>query len=119
MSYIDAFIAPVPEATVSEYQEMANMACQVWMDHGALSYVEYLADDVPDGEVTSFPQALKLQQNELACIAVVHYRSREHRDSVMAKVMADERMASLAPETMPFDGQRMFWGGFKPLVSSV
>jgi uncharacterized protein YbaA (DUF1428 family) len=65
MSYIDVFVVPVPKSRLDDYREMAALACKVWMEHGALEYQEYLADDVPDGEVTSFPMGVKLEDNEV------------------------------------------------------
>ena len=119
MSYVDGFVVPIPVARLDEYRQMAELACRVWMEHGALEYREYIADDVPDGKVTSFPMSVRLEPGEVVGFAYVRYESREHRDAVMKQVMADPRMQpGMDPAAMPFDGQRLIWGGFKPLLGS-
>lgn len=85
--------------------------------HGELSYVECMADDVKNGKYTSFPQSVKLKTGEVVFFSWITYKSRAHRDRVMKKVMKDPRIAGMGPEMMPFDGKRMIYGGFKPLVS--
>lgn len=113
--YVDGYILPVPKAKLKEYLEMAQLAGTVWKDHGALSYVESVAEDVKPGEHTSFPQAVKLQEGETIIFAWATYKSRAHRDQVMEAVMKDPRM-KCDPANMPFDGKRMFWGGFETIV---
>ncbi len=95
---------------------MARKAGKVWKEYGALEYRECVADDVKPGKVTSFPQAVKLKRNETVIFSWIVYRSRAQRDSVNAKVMKDPRVTGMDPKDMPFDGQRMFWGGFKVIV---
>ena len=115
--YVDGFVLPVPKRKLDAYKRMARLAGKVWRDHGALEYVECLADDVKPGKVTSFPQSVKLKPGEIVVFSYAVYKSRRHRDSVMAKVMKDPRLASMMdPKNMPFDGKRMFWGGFKPFI---
>ena len=115
--YVDGFVLPVPRRKLAEYQRQARLAGKVWMDHGALEYVECVADDVKSGKVTSFPQSVKLKKGEVVVFSYAVYKSRRHRDGVMKKVMADPRLASMMdPKTLPFDGKRMFWGGFKPFL---
>jgi len=98
---------------------MAKTASKVWRDHGALEYVECIADDVKPGKVTSFPQSVKLKPGETVVFAYVVYKSRAQRDRVMAKVMKDPRLADMMdPKKMPFDAKRMFWGGFKGLIEA-
>ena len=91
---------------------------KVTMDHGALSYVECMADDVSPGKVTSFPQSVKLKKGEVVFFSWVTYKNRAQRDRAMKKIMADPRMAQMGEGPMPFDGSRMFWGGFKPVVKA-
>lgn len=117
MSYVDGFVLPVPIKNLAAYRRMARKAGKIWMEHGALAYHECVADDVKPGKHTSFPQAVKLKADETVVFAWVIYRSRKQRDQVNAKVMADPRLAGMTPQSLPFDGKRMFWGGFKPLVS--
>jgi uncharacterized protein YbaA (DUF1428 family) len=116
-NYIDGFVVPIPKRKVADYRKMARVAGKVWRDHGALDYVESMADDVKPGKVTSFPQAVKLKKNETVWFSYIVYKSRRHRDQVNAKVMKDPRLAKyMDPKKMPFDGMRMFWGGFKVMV---
>jgi len=115
--YIDGFVIPVPKRNIAAYKRMARRAGKVWREHGALDYVECMADDVKPGKLTSFPQAVKLKKNEVVWFSFIHYTSRAHRDRVNAKVMKDPRLADMMNgKAMPFDGKRMFWGGFKVAV---
>ena len=117
MSYVDGFVLPVPMKNLAAYRKMASKAGKVWMKYGALSYFEAVADDVKPGKSTSFPQSVKLKEGETVIFAWITYKSRKHRDQVNAKVMKDPIMTNYDPKTMPFDGKRMFWGGFKKLVA--
>lgn len=117
MSYIDGFVVPVPKKNLAAYKRMARKAGTVWREHGALEYHECVADDVKPGKYTSFPQAVKLKPGETVVFAWCLYRSRRHRDRVNVKAMNDPRVAKMMdPKKLPFDGKRMFWGGFKPLL---
>ena len=119
MNYVDGFVLPIPKKNVKKYVAMAQKAGAVWMDHGAIDYFECVADDVKPGKVTSFPQSVKLKKDEVVFFSWITYKSRKHRDEVLKKVMADPRLAKICPpEAMPFDGKRMFWGGFTPLVTT-
>jgi uncharacterized protein YbaA (DUF1428 family) len=119
MHYFDGFVVPVPKKKLDAYRRMAKTASKVWRDHGALEYVECIADDVKPGKVTSFPQSVKLKPGETVIFAYVVYKSRAQRDRVMAKVMKDPRLADMMdPKKMPFDAKRMFWGGFKGLIEA-
>jgi uncharacterized protein YbaA (DUF1428 family) len=118
MSYVDGFVVPVPKKKLKAYFAMARKAGKVWKDHGALDYVECIADDVKVGKRTSFPRSVKLKRGETVVFAYIVYKSRKQRDTVMAKVMKDKRLAKMMdPKAMPFDGKRMFWGGFKAQVA--
>jgi uncharacterized protein YbaA (DUF1428 family) len=114
--YVDGFLLPVPKGKVEAYRRIAEEAGKVWREYGALDYVECVADDVKPGEVTSFPQSVKLEPDETVVFAWIVYESREHRDRVNEQVMKDPRMTGVDPKSMPFDGKRMMWGGFKVLV---
>ena len=117
--YVDAVVVPVPKKKLSEYRAMARKSGKVWRDHGALQYLEAVADDVKPGKHTSFPQSVKLKSGETVVFAYIVYKSRKQRDRVLKKVMSDKRLADMMdPKKMPFDGKRMFWGGFKPLVKA-
>lgn len=115
MSYVDGFLVPVPKKKIADYKKLARKAGKIWMEHGALAYVEAEADDVPVGKLTSFTRAVKLEDNETVIFSYIVYKTRAHRDAVMKKVMADPR---LKPDwdTMPFDTKRMIFGGFKAIV---
>ena len=116
-TYVDGFVLPVPQKNLAAYRRMARLAGKVWREHGALEYVECVADDVKPGKVTSFPQSVKLRKGETVVFSWAVYKSRRHRDQVLGKVMADPRLkAMMDPNKLPFDGMRMFWGGFKGLV---
>ncbi len=118
MNYVDGFVLPVPKRKLAAYRRMARLAGKVWREHGALDYVECVADDVKPGKHTSFPQSVKLKPGETVVFAWVVYKSRRDRDRINAKVMKDPRIASIDPKSMPFDARRMFWGGFKVLVTA-
>ena len=116
-NYVDGFVLPIPKRNMGAYRRMARKAGKVWREHGALDYVECVADDVKAGKHTSFPQSVKLKPGEVVWFSYIVYKSRRHRDSVLKKVMADPRLAKMMdPKAMPFDGKRMFWGGFKVMV---
>lgn len=114
--YVDGFVLPVPKKNLEAYRKMAETAGDVWKEHGALKYVEAVADDVKPGKVTSFPQSVQLKDDETVVFAWITYPSREDRDRINAAVMKDPRIAGYGPADMPFDGKRMFWGGFETLV---
>lgn len=117
MAYVDGFVLPLPKSKLDEYRAQAELSGRVWRDHGALEYREWIADDVKPGEHTSFPQSVKLEDGETVILAWAVYESRSHRDAVLEKVMQDPRMADMMkPGGVPFDGKRMFFGGFENLV---
>ena len=113
--YVDGFVLAVPKTKIEEYRKLASLAGDVWMEHGALSYVECVAEDVPYGELTSFPRAVQAKDDEIVVFSWATYESRTKRDEVMAKVMADPRLKP-DMENMPFDGKRMIFGGFTTIV---
>jgi uncharacterized protein YbaA (DUF1428 family) len=109
MSYVDGFVIPVPREKIDTYKAHARKAGEVWKKHGAVAFVECIGDDVPHGELTSFPRAVQAKEEEVVVFSWVVYRSRAERDAVMAKVMADPELE----RDMPFDGKRMIFGGFE------
>jgi uncharacterized protein YbaA (DUF1428 family) len=118
MTYVDGFIVPVPRRKLAAYKKLARLGGKVWMEHGALSFVECVADDVKWGKYTSFPQGVKLKAGEVVVFSWITYTSRKSRDAVMAKVMKDKRMQKyMTPKGMPFDGKRMIFRGFKTMVA--
>ncbi len=117
MHYVDGFVLPIPKRKLAAYRRMARLAGKIWREHGALQYFECIADDVKPGKITSFPQAVKLKKGETVFFSFVIYKSRKQRDRVNQKVMSDPRLKKyMDPKKMPFDGKRMFWGGFKGFV---
>ena len=116
--YVDGYVVPVKKARLADYRRMARKAGKVWIELGALEYVECVAEDVKKGKVTSFPQALQLKRGEVAGFSWIIYKSRKDRDRINQLVMEDPRMQEFKDmKKMPFDTQRMFWGGFSPIVS--
>jgi uncharacterized protein YbaA (DUF1428 family) len=121
MSYVDGYVLPVPKKNLAAYRRMARDAGKVWMKNGALQYVETVADDVDVGKRTSFPRSVKLKRGEVVVFSFIVYRSRGQRDRINKRVMkqftSDPKWKKyMDPKNMPFDGKRMFWGGFKPIV---
>jgi uncharacterized protein YbaA (DUF1428 family) len=116
-SYTDGFVVPVPEGNRDAYRELAAKMAKVFRQHGATRVVEAIADDVSHGKVTDFYRAVKAEDGETVVFSFIEWPDKKSRDDAWAKIMADE---SLKPEgEMPFNGQRMFWGGFEPIVDSV
>ena len=115
-NYADGFVLPVPKDNVDAYRRMARKAGKVWREHGALEYRECVADDVQVGKVTSFPRSVKLKPDETVVFAWIVYKSRAHRDRVVAKVMKDPRFDDMDSKAMPFDLKRMIYGGFQVIV---
>ena len=117
MTYVDGFVAAVPTAKREAYRKHAEAAALVFKEHGALKVVECWGDDVPDGKVTSFPMAVKRQEDETVVFSWVTWPSRQVRDAGMKKVMADPRVQ---PDVnpMPFDAKRLIYGGFEVLVDA-
>ena len=114
--YVDGFVVPVPKNNIEAYKKMSATAGQLWKEHGALEYIECVADDVKPGKVTSFPQAVNLKDDEVVVFSWIVYPSREDRDRINAAVMSDPRL-KMDPKSMPFDAMRMFWGGFTVMLA--
>jgi uncharacterized protein YbaA (DUF1428 family) len=115
--YTDGFVVPVPEDKVAAYQALAAKMAKVFRQHGATRVIEALSDDVPHGKVTDFYRAVKAEDGEKVVFSFVEWPDKDTRDQAWGKIMADE---SLKPEgDMPFNGQRMFWGGFEPIFDTA
>ncbi len=114
MSYVDGFLVPVPADKREAYRAMAAKAAQIFKEYGATRVVEAWGDDVPDGKLTDFKRAVNAEAGEIVVFSWVEYPSKEVRDAAAPKIMADPRMNSGEP--MPFDGKRMVYGGFLPIV---
>ena len=116
MSYVDGFVLAVPKNNRDVYKKHAEEAAVMFKEHGALQLVECWGDNVPDGEVTSFPMAVKCKDDETVVFSWIVWPSRAARDEGMKQFMADPRMAQMGP--MPFDGKRMIYGGFEVIVDA-
>jgi uncharacterized protein YbaA (DUF1428 family) len=117
MFYVDGFVVAVPKENKAAYTKVAQDAAVVFKDHGALKVVEAWGDDVPDGKVTSFPMAVKLEPHETVVFSWIIWPSRAVRDEGMKKSENDPRM-KMEPSSMPFDGKRMIFGGFEAIVDA-
>jgi uncharacterized protein YbaA (DUF1428 family) len=117
MNYVDGYLIPVPTAKKDDYRRLAESAAVIFKDHGALTVVECWGDDVPEGKVTSFPMAVKRKEDETVVFSWITWPSKEARDVGMKKAMEDPRMDH-DMKNMPFDGQRMIFGGFQVIVSA-
>lgn len=115
MAYVDGFVIAVPTKNKSRYLKLAEEMAVIFKDHGALIVVENWGDDVPDGEITSFPMAVKCEANETVVFSWITWASKEARELGMKKVMADSRM-NWDNMTMPFDGKRMIFGSFETIL---
>lgn len=117
-SYVDGFVLPIPRKNTARYRRIARRAGEIWRDHGAVAYVECIADDVKPGKWTSFPQAVKLKKGEVVWFSWIVFKSRAHRDRVNAAVLKDPRFQKLdgPGKSAPFDGRRMVYGGFRAQV---
>lgn len=121
--YVDGFVIVVPQENFDQYREQACVACNVWMEHGALDYVETVGDDLDSDFGNPFPALVGKSESELIIFAYVRYRDKAHRDEVNAKVMADERIKAMCPDSNPdfvppFDMKRFSYGGFSVIVKS-
>ena len=114
MSYVDGYLLAVPLARKEEYKAHAEAAWPIYKDYGAIAFYECWGDDVPDGQITSFPMAVKKKPDEVVVFSWVEWPDKAARDRFVAGVETDERFAAMPP--MPFDGKRMIYGGFEPLV---
>ena len=114
--YTDGFVVPVPEGKKDAYRELASKMAKVFRQHGANRVVEAIADDISHGQVTDFYRAVKAEEGETVVFSFIEWPDKQTRDDAWAKIMNDK---SMKPEgEMPFSGQRMFWGGFEPIVDS-
>lgn len=116
-TYVDGFVIPLPKNRIEDYRKMAELSGVIWREHGALDFYECIGDDMDAKDMVSFPQLAGAGPDETVVFSWVVYQSREHRDEVNAKVMADPRMAEMMdPTNPPFDCKRLAFGGFKVLV---
>ena len=117
MTYVDGFVLAVPTANREKYLKHAEDVAEIFKEYGAAKLIECWGDDVPDGEVTSFPMAVKCKQDETVCFSWILWPSKEVRNDAMPKIMEDPRMQ---PDVnpMPFDGKRMIFGGCEMILDA-
>ena len=118
MSYVDGFIVPLPNGKEDEYRQTAQMFARKAREQGAIGSVEAIGDDLQHGKTTDFFMAVKAEENENVVFSFIIWPDKQTRDQAWQKLMADPEMQPGA-QPMPFDGKRMFWGGFKPLVDTL
>lgn len=114
--YVDGYVLPLPKRALPAYRQMAKVAAKVWKDHGALEYRECIGDDLKPKMGLPFPRGIKSKAGETIVFAWIMFKSRAHRDRVNAKVMEDPRLAEMDIKEMPFDCERMLYGGFETIV---
>ena len=114
MAYVEGTVTAVLNANKEAYRDFARRSGEIFKEHGLQTLVECWGEDVPDGELTSFPMAVKLQQDETVVFSWMVWPDKTTRDAGWSKIMEDPRMAELGD--MPFDGKRMIYGGFVPFV---
>jgi uncharacterized protein YbaA (DUF1428 family) len=115
MNYVDGFVAAVPAANKEAFLAHAREALPLFKELGAIRMVECWGDDVPDGKVTDFKRAVKAGEDEVVLFSWIEWPSKDVRDAAMKKMMSDPRMRDME---MPFDGQRMIFGGFQPILDA-
>lgn len=113
--YVDGYLVPVPAASKDAYRTLAQKSAAIFREYGASRVVEAWGDDIPDGKVTDFRRAVQAQDGELIVFSWLEWPSKEARDAAWPKLFEDERMQP-GPDGMPFEGARMIYGGFAPIV---
>lgn len=117
--YVDGFVIPVPKARLDDYRAIAEKAGALWREHGAVEYYECVGEDLTVEKMVSFPQLANAGPDDTVIFAWIAYESREHRDEVNSKVMADPRMHEMMDDADPvFDCTKMAYGGFKVIVEA-
>ena len=117
MAYFEFMVIPIPTSNLPAYRKLVKGSAAAWKRCGALAYVEAVADDVKPGKLTSFPKSVKAKAGETVGCAYIMFKNKAHRNKCWKAMMKDPFIANFDPKTMPFDGKRMFFGGFKPIVS--
>ena len=115
--YVDGWVVPVPTAKRDAYRELAARNAKFFREYGATRLIEAFADDVQHGKVTDYYRAVKAEDGESIVFALIEWPDKQTRDQAWEKIMKDERMQPQGE--MPFDGKRMFWGGFEKIVDTA
>ena len=117
--YVDGFVLAVPKKNLARYRKLANLACKVWIEHGAVDYVECVGDDLSVKGARSFPQIAKAKATDALVFSWIVYKSKAHRKAVNKKVMSDPRITRMIDETKDvFNPKLMTYGGFKVLLQA-
>ncbi|MET0428406.1 MAG: DUF1428 domain-containing protein [Microvirga sp.] len=114
--YTDGFVVPVPSDKKAEYQALAQRMAGKFKEYGAVRVVEAWGDDVPDGKVTDYRRAVQAKDGEVVVYSYIQWPDKATRDAGWARMMAED---SERTTPMPFDGKRMFWGGFRPILDTA
>jgi uncharacterized protein YbaA (DUF1428 family) len=118
MAYIDAFVCAVPKDKLEAYKALAQRSASIWKEMGAISYVEAAGDDVPYGEVTSFPRAVQAKDGEVVIVSFVTYPDKATRDKIAGSMMSDPRLSEIMGEMSKVSNMKlMIFGGFSPIVT--
>jgi uncharacterized protein YbaA (DUF1428 family) len=115
MAYYDIAVIPVPKDKLPAYRKLVKAGAAAWKRYGATRYIELIGDGIPVGKRTSFPRALKLKPDEVVGCALLEFKNKSARDRAWKLIMKDPVMAGFDPKSAPFDGKRMFFGGFTPI----
>lgn len=115
-SYVDGFLIPVPKKNLAEYRRISSKAGRIWMEFGALQYIESVGDDLKVKGMRSFQEAADARAGEVVLFSWAMFRSKAQRDAANKKIMADPRMAVMMTGAVPFDVKRMAFGGFRVIV---
>ncbi len=118
MTYLEGFVVAVPRANRDAYRKHAADAAPMFEDFGVRRMVEAWGDDLPDGKITDFRKAVQAKEDEEVVFSWFEYPSKEIRDAAYQRMMSDPRMEEMGAN-MPFDGKRMFWGGFEPILDTA
>lgn len=119
MTYFDGFVIACPKGNRQKFIDHANMADGMFIEMGALRVVECWGNDVPEGKTTDFRMAVKAEDDEEVLFSFIEWPDKATRDAAYAKMMDPENPdPRMDPQKnpMPFDGKRMIWGGFDPVV---
>jgi uncharacterized protein YbaA (DUF1428 family) len=117
MNYVDGFVLAVPKDKKEEYRKQAAAAVSLFKEYGVTRHVECWGDDVPDGKLTDFRKAVQAKDDEVVVFSWFEYPSKEVRDAANEKMRSDPRMEAMGKD-MPFDGKRMIYGGFSPILDA-
>ena len=118
MTYVDGFILPLPKGKEDEYRKLAETFAKKSKEQGALGTIEAIGDNLEHGHTTDFYRAVQASDDENVVFSFILWPNKDVRDKAWEKLMADPDMQPGA-QPMPFDGKRMFWGGFKPLLNTL